>query len=120
MSVPGDITDAIYKAFAEHHPWGPDLPYSFTEYVERIAPAALAVINALSEEEQFVPVAESGDRWVGRSREQAETALQGWPAGGCWEGSDDPYDGITHIDREVRWGTDWVVAESIDSDGYSI
>ena len=113
------VTRAIYRVFADLHPWGSDLPYPFSEYVERIAPvAASAVLDALGQEERFVPVAESGERWAPRSREAAECAMRGWPSGGTWEGSDDPYDGITHIAREVRIGTTWTVAESIDADGY--
>jgi hypothetical protein len=43
----GRVTDAIRRVFAEEHPWGPDLPYGFTEYVHRIAPvAAQAAIDA--------------------------------------------------------------------------
>jgi hypothetical protein len=59
-------------------------------------------------EEQWGPVAESGDRWAGRSREQALAAMRDYPAGGEYS-SGDPWDGITHIEHEVRYVTEWMV-----------
>lgn len=76
--------------------------------------AAGCLIAELSVEERWVPVAESGERWEPRSREQAAMASTGWPAGGCYEGTDDPYDGIVRVDHEVRWTTEWFVADSVD------
>lgn len=64
----------------------------------------------LRREVQYVPVAESGGRWTPRSLEQAESALQEWPPGGTFADGE-PYDGITHIETEVCFTTDWSRAD---------
>ena len=66
--------------------------------------------KALIREERWVPVTESGDRWAGRSRESALRDLADWPAGGRYLDGD-PYDGVTHIECEVRYVTEWCVTE---------
>jgi hypothetical protein len=58
-------------------------------------------------EERWVPIAQSGERWAGRSREAAEEAMNNYPVGGRFA-SGDPWDGITHIVREVRFVTEWI------------
>lgn len=61
-------------------------------------------------EERWVPVTQDGDRWAGRSKEEAEAAMRDFPAGGRYlDGSD--WDGITHIEHEVRYVTEWRVNE---------
>ena len=63
---------------------------------------------ALIREERWVPVTESGERWKGRTREAALRDLADWPAGGCYLDGE-PYDGVSHIEREVRYVTEWRV-----------
>lgn len=59
-------------------------------------------------EERFVPVAKSGDRWGGRSKKKAQECLRDYPDGGYYSDGQ-PWDGITHIEREVRVVSEWVV-----------
>lgn len=57
-------------------------------------------------EERWVPVTESGERWVGRDKEAAFRCLETHPVGGRYlDGA--PWDGVTHIEREVRYVTEW-------------
>lgn len=59
-------------------------------------------------EERWVPVSESGKRWEGRTRNEALEAMSNYPAGGSFLDGE-PWDGITHIEREVRFVSQWVV-----------
>ena len=72
----------------------------------------------LIREERWVPVSESGDRWVGRSKESAERDMAMWPAGGGYADGE-PWDGITHIEHEIRYVTEWQViptGKDLDND----
>jgi len=40
------ITEVVRVELAEKHPWGPDLPYPFGEYVKRMAPVVAQRIEA--------------------------------------------------------------------------
>lgn len=66
-------------------------------------------MGRLVREERWVPVHECGERWAGRSKESAERAMLAYPVGYCY--SDGAFaGGITHIEREVRYVTEWRVS----------
>jgi hypothetical protein len=67
---------------------------------------ALVNAGALRVEDAWVPVAESGERWERRSRAEAQIAHRGYPVGGAYS-SGELWDGITHIEHERRYLTDW-------------
>lgn len=57
-------------------------------------------------EERWVPITESGERWTPRDKAKAEDCLRTYPAGGAYLNGE-PWDGVTHIVREVRYVTEW-------------
>lgn len=59
-------------------------------------------------EDRWVPVTESGARWAGRTKEAAEACMADYPVGGGYT-TGDRWDGITHIEHEARYVTEWVV-----------
>jgi hypothetical protein len=60
----------------------------------------------LRKEERWVPITETGARWVGRSKAEATKDMAEWPAGSTY--SDGAFgDGIVEIVRETRWVSDW-------------
>ena len=63
---------------------------------------------SLAEEERWVPVTSSGARWVGRSWDEALGCIESHPAGGTYSDGT-TWDGVTHIERETRLTSEWVV-----------
>lgn len=74
-----------------------------------IVAAAVVEHLGLTEEDRWVPVAESGERWPPRGREEAMRDLADWPAGVTYA-TGDPADGITHVLHERRLVSKWVEA----------
>jgi hypothetical protein len=64
--------------------------------------------DALIREERWVPVAESGERWAPRDKDSAFRCMETHPAGGHYvDGA--PWDGVTRIEHEIRYVTEWRV-----------
>ncbi|WP_037178333.1 hypothetical protein [Rhodococcus sp. UNC363MFTsu5.1] len=87
--------------------------------LDALAKAGHEVVQAVSIEERWVPVTESGERWAPRSRDRAEEAMRDWPVGGVFEQSGEPYDGIVRVVHERRVTTDWepVAAAAAETGG---
>ncbi|AEJ92514.1 hypothetical protein SEA_INCA_39 [Mycobacterium phage Inca] len=63
-------------------------------------------LGGLTREEQWVPVEESGHRWLGRSEDEAAWALENYSKDG--DSHDPDMDSpLTHIAHEARWVSGW-------------
>ncbi|QOI67750.1 hypothetical protein SEA_MINIWAVE_40 [Mycobacterium phage Miniwave] len=80
--------------------WGP--PTCAEHLAEEIDKA----LGGLTCEEQWVPVEESGHRWLGRSEDEAAWALENYSKDG--DSHDPDMDSpLTHIAHEARWVSGW-------------
>lgn len=76
-----------------------------------IANVAVEALGGLTRAEQWTPVTEDGDRWVARTREQAERDLlsetrENLDAHGLTD-----FPAVVAIEGETRWVSGWTVTE---------
>lgn len=99
-----DIQQRIAQIVLEQ--CGPEIDYS--DYYE-VAGVVVSELG-LACEDQWVPITESGARWTPRREHEAESARAAYPVGGSFfDGA--KWDGITRVDHERRYVTEWVPDE---------
>ncbi|QGJ90875.1 hypothetical protein SEA_AUBS_84 [Mycobacterium phage Aubs] len=78
----------------------------YSRHADHVAEEIDKALGGLTREEQWVPVEESGHRWLGRSEDEAAWALENYSKDG--DSHDPDMDSpLTHIAHEARWVSGW-------------